>query len=215
MVLSRDSVVTRLPLATQTFIEMIRNQLMKPDNNRSSLQSARLGHALPTDPGFYEAFSFAYYIDCDRTGNFPPAWKWEEVALRSIKSTTADPEKLLFKGRIKNSFQVHFTVEAEKFGSMFAVHATQDINFVQDSIERFVAVFTWCAEDRGVMYGVWSGLTRDKSPVTYATVWSHERLVLDQIRQISREGMMHSVMSVETGHDFANQPLQRTLTPEA
>lgn len=194
--------------SAESFASFIEDRLLVTPNESTDRRGAK-AFTFPEEPAFYEAFSFAYYIDhrrgtLDDGHRHPPRWHWETVHLDRHGRRVGD-----FTGSIRNGLGDEFTATARRVGPrLFHVCAdlVADVG-PQASVLEFVSIFVWCDRDRGIMYGHWSGEEpRKGQPVLYPTFWSHDRLDLSDLRRLAHEVRLRTVLDVEDGADFDKHP---------
>jgi hypothetical protein len=171
-------------------------------STRSALRSRSVSRSLPPEAEFYRKLRFGYYVGPYPKEPAPPQWMWETVRAEPPTDADADAAGFPVVYRVRNLFGHEFRAEGQPFDRMFLVTAKridQPEGSRDETVSSFIAIFTWCAQVRGVLYGIWSGQDPEGNPVVYPELWSERPLELREICELGRQATIFSALNTDRG----------------
>lgn len=179
---------------------MILSQLLESLQQDKSMASWRKRKtqtdSFPRSYSFYEKLRYGYFIGADpKSDEVPLQWCWESIKLERESSN----RRRTLRGMIVNEFGIRFTILSAQFQDTFFVAQVKPFGRRKDSVREFFTRFHYCDYKSGVLCGTWSGNSRDNRPGVFASVWSHEKLCLGDLSEITRNADLHSVMNARAG----------------
>ena len=161
----------------------------------------------PRSASFYRDLKYGYYIGSDaKSDGAPVEWCWESIRLFPEKAGGRNS----FTGIIVNQFNARFRVTHAEFRDTFFVAQVARVGRSDRATKDFLSRFHYCDFRRGVICGTWSGNSRHNRPGVFATVWSREKLNLEELSEVTRIADLHSIMSAQ--HGCENRDEQEDLT---
>lgn len=133
----------------------------------------------PDNIAWYRQLKYAYYIESDRTE--PMDLKWFSETLHWDAETSFKANNAELTGKITNCRNAEFLIRTTALLKPLYFVVVEKTNSEPTSAASFVSIFNFCLESEKVICGIWCGQTSSGNRVLNATVWSHQRLSLQQL----------------------------------
>lgn len=190
----------------QHFIEHVEGFLRSHKCRYQPIRATK-PNRIPEDVEFFELLRYGYYLE---RKNGPPMWKSERVEFRldgrKTREKKSSDDRGVFIGTIRNQEELPacFEVKAKILNDAFVVEARRvGPEIIQDgedsSVLSFVSLFSLAWVDKGVIWGTWTGWSRNgnegsESPVLYGTLLSQNELTVNEIDQYCRSAELESAI---------------------